>query len=157
MPHPSQRSCVLAIALALLWSLPALAHGDMAAKAIIELVVVVIGGSLLVLGAGLAVLAVILHRRGATTASAVFRHGLAGVGAIVFLGLGLGAIVLGYDNTPPAAAFLFAIVPALLAAQLLVSASQYRRIDARSLRVGSIVLAALFLLFALVSALVALG
>lgn len=138
------------VALALLAS-TAHAHGDMAAKGIAELFSLMLGAVFLVVSV---VLGVVARRMNAKVDSvgAVFRAGLVGVLALTALTVGCVFGVMGIDavtsHTPAVFGLLLAALPALFAVQFFVSARLYRRLGARGLMVGSVVLGVVFALTA---------
>lgn len=150
--------CRLAVAIGVLGAAPAYAHGDMAAKGLAELFMLAIGGLFLVVSLVLGVVAWRMTAKGPTSTGAVFRAGLVGVLALVaFAVAGLGAAMGSeavFNHTPAAFGALLGVVPALFAAQFWVSARLYRRVGARSLCVGSTVLAVGCLVLAALSGLI---
>ncbi|MBM4781918.1 MAG: sel1 repeat family protein [Archangiaceae bacterium] len=134
---------------------PAHAHGDMAAKGIAELFSLMLAGVFFV---GSVILGVVARRMTAKADSAggVFRAGLVGVLALLALTVACIGAAMGseavFDHTPRGFAALLAVLPALFAAQFFVSARLYRRLEARGLSVGSIVLGVLFAIGAALAA-----
>lgn len=138
------------VALALL-ALPAHAHGDMAAKGIAELFSLMLGAVFLVVSVVLGVVARRMNTK-VDSAGAAFRAGLVGVLALTALTVGCVFGVMGIDavtsHTPAVFGLLLAALPALFAVQFFVSARLYRRLGARGLMVGSVVLGVVFALTA---------
>lgn len=130
---------------------PAHAHGDMAAKGIAELFSLMLGAVFLVVSV---VLGIVARRMNAKVDSAgsVFRAGLVGVLALTALSAACLFGVMGIDavtsHTPAVFGLLLAALPALFAVQFFVSARLYRRLGARGLTVGSVVLGVVFALTA---------
>lgn len=130
---------------------PAFAHGDMAAKGIAELFSLMLAGVFLFVSVSLGVVARRMTAK-VDSVGGVFRAGLVGVVALLALSVACVGAAMGseavLDHTPRGFAVLIAVLPASFAAQFFVSARLYRRLEARGLSVGSIVLGVVFALLA---------